>query len=120
MAAVPELKPLSKGEYIRMALATNLRVALRDRQDEVTRGGSRDVRDTAANALYQTSVGYGEIEPQFERAVAAVAAGEPFGVIGQRFTEWVTAASAHYVELTAERVEDPDWGRRVDFEAREQ
>ena len=115
MAAVLQLKQLTKGEYMRMALQTNLRLALRDGKDEVTCGITPQRRQPAVDALYECSPGYRHVEPLFAEAVQAVAAGESFGVIGQRFAAWVQAASDNYVRITAECHEDPMWGKWIEF-----
>lgn len=115
MAALPKRVP-----DLRESLAWNFHLALRDGMDEVITGGCiPDTRDTAANVLYQTSVGY-RPEALFEQAVKAVAAGEPYGVVGQKFAEFVRAASEHYVETTAEWASDPSTVRWVKFEKREE
>lgn len=120
MAALPKFKEPTPAEQLRESLAWNLRLALRDGLDEVIRGGCiPDSRDTAANVLYQSSVGYAP-EALFEKAVQAAAAGEPSSVIGERFAEFVRAASEHYVETTAEWASDPSTVRWVKFEQREE
>lgn len=67
MAALPKRVP-----DMRESLAWTLHLALRDGMDEVITGGCiPDTRDTAANVLYQTSVGY-RPEALFEEAVKTV------------------------------------------------
>lgn len=113
MAALP--KPAV--DQTRLNLAWDFNIALRDGLDEVISNGiSRPARDTATNVLYQTGVGEKTVEDAFDKAVRAAAAGEPAEEIGKRFAEYVRVASAHYVEITACCVEDPDWGRWVTFE----
>ena len=95
---------------LRQSLAQGLLVALRDGLEEQIKTSRTCNRDGAANAVYQASVGYKALDPLFARAAAAYAAGKTLGEIGQAFVQYLRAASEHYVESTAEAIEDPDRG----------
>jgi len=115
MSALPLRKP-NKAEQLRMNVAWAFRLALRGGMDEVIHGGIEPRRQSAVDALYECSPGYRDVEPLFAAAVQAAAAGQPAETVGQLFKAWVDAASANYVQITAECIEDPDWGKWVDYQ----
>ena len=77
------------------------------------------IRDDVSNAIYQAGVGIRHLDKLFADAAQAVAAGETFGVIGQRFAAYLSAARAQYVDVTAGGFEDAERSQRVSYEARQ-
>ena len=111
------LLKLSPAEELRLALAWDLNVALRQQMTEVTRyGAASPDRDNAANAIYQTGIGCKPVEAAFAAATQAVAEAKTMGEIGQLFTAYVRAASEKHVEVVADAMEDPELYVRVSFE----
>lgn len=92
---------------LRESLAWNLHLALRDGRVEQIKTSRTCNRDSAANAVYQASVGYPALDALFSKAAAAYAGGQTMGEIGQAFAKYPRAASEHYVTCTAEAIEDP-------------
>ena len=103
-AAISTARPVSHG--LRESLAWNLRLAMRDGLDEQIRTSTGTNRDTAANAVYQASVGYPQLEPLFTQAVQAYARGDTYGRIGELFADFLRQASTHYVEKMDEAIKD--------------
>lgn len=105
-ATMSTARPVSHG--LRESLAWNLHLAMRDGLDEQIRTSTGTNRDTAANAVYQASVGYSQLESLFTQAVQAYARGDTFGKLGELFADFLRQASAHYVETMAESIEDTE------------
>lgn len=114
-----ELPEERAARELRDSLAAQVNRALRMRRDEVIHHATSVSRDSAANAVYQAGIGVCELESLFTDAAQAVAAGETFGVIGERFAAYMRAASAHYVEVVADGIEDDECPLRVTYEARQ-
>lgn len=116
MNARPEIK-LTPAQELRMDLAWDVRIALRDGQQEVTRYAvAAENRQPAAHAVYEDSIGNAALTSAFEEAAKAYARGDTFGRIGELFTKFMDGASAHYVETLADAIEDPDRQLDVSFE----
>ncbi|HCW17722.1 hypothetical protein [Achromobacter sp.] len=116
MNARPEIK-LSPEQELRMDLAWDVRIALRDGQHEVVRyAATSPNRQPAAHAVYEDSIGNAALTTAFEETAKAYARGDTFGRIGELFTKFMDGASAHYVETLADAIEDPERQLDVSFE----
>lgn len=114
-----ELPQEREARELRESLALEVNRALVQKRYEVRSYQGHAIRDDVSNAVYQAGVGMRELDELFADAAQAVAAGETFGVIGQRFAAYLSAARAHYVDGTADGIEDAERRQRVTYEARQ-
>ena len=116
MNARPEIK-LSPEQELRMDLAWDVRLALRDGQQEVIRYAvAAENRQPVAHAVYEDSIGNEALVDAFDAVAKAYARGDSFGRIGELFSKFMDGASAHYVETLADAIEDPERQLDVSFE----
>ncbi|ASC63627.1 hypothetical protein B9P52_04670 [Achromobacter denitrificans] len=116
MNARPEIR-LTPAQELRMDLAWDVRMALRDGQYEViSYAVAEPNRQPAAHAVYEDSIGDPALTEAFEAAAKAYALGDTFGRIGELFSRFMDGASAHYVETLADAIEDPERQLDVRFE----
>jgi hypothetical protein len=116
MNARPEIK-LTPEQELRMDLAWDVRIALRDGQQEVVRyAATSPNRQPAAHAVYEDSIGNPALTAAFEESAKAYARGDTFGRIGELFAKFMDGACAHYVETLADAIEDPERQLDVSFE----
>lgn len=116
MNARPEIR-MTPEQELRMELAWDVRIALRDGQQEVVRYAvAAENRQPAAHAVYEDSIGNEELCTAFQETAKAYARGDTFGRIGELFSKFMDGASAHYVETLADVIEDPERQLDVSFE----
>jgi len=112
--AYPQRK-LTPEQELRVDLEWDLRLALRDGKDVIFQRAYGPESESAADAVYQDSIGTPALVTAYQEAVQAFARGDTYGRIGELFTEFMRQASAHYVETLASGVEDPEMRLRVTF-----
>lgn len=116
MNARPEIR-LPPEQELRMDLAWDVRIALRDGQQEVIRYAvAAENRQPVAHAVYEDSIGNEALVDAFDAVARAYARGDTFGRIGELFSKFMDGASAHYVETLADAIEDPERQLDVSFE----
>ena len=116
MNARPEIR-LTPEQELRMDLAWDVRIALRDGQQEVIRYAvAAENRQPVAHAVYEDSIGNEALVEAFDAVARAYAHGDTFGRIGELFSKFMDGASAHYVETLADAIEDPERQLDVSFE----
>lgn len=114
-----ELPQEREARELRESLNLEVTRALIQKRFEVRCYLGHAIRDDVSNAVYQAGVGIRHLDELFADAAQAVAAGETFGVIGQRFAAYLSAARAQYVDVTADGFEDAERSQRVSYEARQ-
>lgn len=116
MNARPEIR-LTPEQELRMDLAWDVRIALRDGQQEVIRYAvAAENRQPVAHAVYEDSIGNQALVEAFDAVAKAYAHGDTFGRIGELFSKFMDGACAHYVETLADAIEDPERQLDVSFE----
>lgn len=96
-------------------MATELRNALRQNLDVVFRFATDDLRDDAANSVYQDTLGNYELSLAFSRVFQLHAQRATFNEIGEAFNDWAHKAEMHFAETLTDAVAD---GSRIIFERR--